>query len=49
MKPNNPAIKEASKIAILEKVITSGSLKASKVIKIDIVNPIHPSIPAPIT
>lgn len=49
MKPNNPAMKEASKIAILEKVITSGSSKASKVIKIDIVNPIPPSIPAPIT
>ena len=34
-------------MAILEKTITSGSLKAKSVMKIDIVKPIPPSIPAP--
>ncbi|MNE69492.1 hypothetical protein D3C80_1652190 [compost metagenome] len=34
-------------MAILEKTITSGFLKARTVMKIDIVKPIPPSIPAP--
>jgi len=38
---------EAIIIAILEKTIISGSLKAKRVIKMDIVKPIPPSIPAP--
>jgi len=48
-KPNVPDKKEAIKMAIFEKIITSSPsfLKANRVIKIDIVNPIPPNIPAP--
>ncbi len=38
---------EAGKIAVFERPINIGSLKAGKVIKMDIVNPIPPKIPAP--
>lgn len=48
-KPNVPDKKEAIKMAIFEKVIISSPsfLKASRVMNIDIVKPIPPSIPAP--
>ena len=43
-----PASSEAIKMAILEWLMTSLSSKASRVMKIDMVNPIPPKNPAPI-
>ena len=48
-KPTKPAIKEESKIMNFALLIIVLSSKASKVMKIDIVNPIPPRNPTPIT
>lgn len=47
MNPAIPETREAMSIAIFEILIKTGSVKARSVMKMDIVNPIPPSNPAP--
>jgi hypothetical protein len=47
--PNIPATSEAMRIAIFDCVISSGLSNARSVMKIDIVKPIPPSSPTPIS